>query len=1287
MATILLQAAGSAIGGLLGPLGGVIGGAAGALVGNVIDQAIFGQKTISTPGLEGARIASPDEGSPIAHVYGTMRIAGNLIWATRFEEEITTERQGGKATSGTSVETRNYYANFALGLCEGEINQIKRIWADGKEIDLSQIEYRLYKGCPDQLPDPLIEAKQGEGNTPAYRGLAYIVFDHFPIDSYGNRIPILHFEVTKVISQLESKIEAVTLIPGATEHGLSNVQVSETPNSGEQNLLNRHISFATCDLEAALDELQNLCPNLKSIGLVVSWFGSDLRADHCLFEPKVEVSERIGETRIWSVGSKTRNTTELVSSTNDVLNFGGTPDDQSVIDAVTAIKSRGLNVTLYPFILMDIPSDNTLPSPYGDETQAAFPWRGRITCNPAIGQTGTADQTQTAANQISTLMGISEVGDFAINGTSVTWTGGDQGYRHMLLHYAHLAKASADNGYPIDGFVIGSEMVALTRVRDDQNNFPFVSALCELAEDIYGIIGDQTKLTYAADWSEYFGYHPQDGSSDVYFHLDELWANSAIHAVGIDNYMPLSDWRDEDILAANPDGFRTQNDEAALKTQITSGEGFDYYYQSTEDRKERIRTPISDGLNKPWVFRYKDLRSWWENQHYNRVNGVEQSTPTGWVPQSKPIWLTEFGCPAVDKGANQPNVFPDPKSSENALPYYSSNARDDQAQRSYLSAHIDHWSSDENPVGMVDLENSYIWTWDARPFPAFPAITSVWTDGENWRNGHWINGRLGNAPLRELISAILTDHGFEAFDVDLVEGTLQGYVQAEFTSARALLESLLALFLIDVYESEDKLVFSSRLKSSKSPTLIDAVIDQTDEPFVRHSRGQESELANEVQITHLAPMSDYQPSTVYSRRLSRGSQRQENLTLPGSVDHDTVANLADQWLQNHWASRETIEFQLPMGEIALEVGDRVQFDQECAFNPPPGTYSIVQIEDGFQRQITAARMVASNNLIQDNDAQSNQILDVSAGFNPNVILLDLPILSGSSASDWARAAAYAKPWVPIILSSSTGDDGYEQRTTLTVPAYIGTLAADLTAGPEGRFDYANQIIVDLPYGAFETIELSKLLAGGNVLAIRSENDAWEIIQFQTALEIATNQWQLSTLLRAQAGTEDAMNAGALSGADVVLINDNVLALGLNSSELDAELNWQITGIGKPSDHLETIAFSGGVRAHTPLSPVHLRAVRNANNIELSWTRRGRISADNWTGAEIPEDEDQSQFLIKIFNGTQTIHEAISDTLSYVYEGDQQLSDFGEYPSNVVFSVQQIGGQIAQGISRTATISL
>ena len=64
----------------------------------------------------------------------------------------------------------------------------------------------------------------------------------------------------------------------------------------------------------------------------------------------------------------------------------------------------------------------------------------------------------------------------------------------------------------------------------------------------------------------------------------------------------------------------------------------------------------------------KDIRSWWSNRHHDRLAGVRSVTPTAWVPRSKPVWLTEVGCPAVDLGANKPNVFFDGKSSESALP-------------------------------------------------------------------------------------------------------------------------------------------------------------------------------------------------------------------------------------------------------------------------------------------------------------------------------------------------------------------------------------------------------------------------------------------------------------------------------------------------------------------------------------------------------------------------------------------------------------------------------------------
>ncbi len=128
-----------------------------------------------------------------------------------------------------------------------------------------------------------------------------------------------------------------------------------------------------------------------------------------------------------------------------------------------------------------------------------------------------------------------------------------------------------------------------------------------------------------------------------------------------------------------------------LTGNLRGGEGFDWYYASGADRDAQVRSPITDGAGKPWVFRYKDIKSWWLNAHYDRPGGVESGTPTDWVPQSKPFWLMEIGCPAVDKGANQPNVFVDPKSSETALPYYSRGSRDDVMQRSFCAPSARGW--------------------------------------------------------------------------------------------------------------------------------------------------------------------------------------------------------------------------------------------------------------------------------------------------------------------------------------------------------------------------------------------------------------------------------------------------------------------------------------------------------------------------------------------------------------------------------------------------------------------
>jgi len=92
--------------------------------------------------------------------------------------------------------TYHYFADVAIGLCRGPIESVSRIWADGNAWEAENAgEVRTYTGAADQSPDPLIQAVEGADRAPAYRGLAYVVFDDLYLTPYGNRLPQLTFEI------------------------------------------------------------------------------------------------------------------------------------------------------------------------------------------------------------------------------------------------------------------------------------------------------------------------------------------------------------------------------------------------------------------------------------------------------------------------------------------------------------------------------------------------------------------------------------------------------------------------------------------------------------------------------------------------------------------------------------------------------------------------------------------------------------------------------------------------------------------------------------------------------------------------------------------------------------------------------------------------------------------------------------------------------------------------------------------------------------------------------------
>jgi len=178
MATLIFSAIGAAVGSAvggtaLGLTATAVGKAVGAYVGSRIDQKLLGQgsASVETGRVDTFRMMSSAEGTAMPRVFGRMRVAGQLIWSSRFLEDRTSTK-GGK--NQPTVTNFSYSISFAIALCEGEVSRIGRIWADGKLLGLEGVTWRLHKGSEDQDPDPLIEAIQGSDKAPAYRGTAYL---------------------------------------------------------------------------------------------------------------------------------------------------------------------------------------------------------------------------------------------------------------------------------------------------------------------------------------------------------------------------------------------------------------------------------------------------------------------------------------------------------------------------------------------------------------------------------------------------------------------------------------------------------------------------------------------------------------------------------------------------------------------------------------------------------------------------------------------------------------------------------------------------------------------------------------------------------------------------------------------------------------------------------------------------------------------------------------------------------------------------------------------------------
>lgn len=786
------------------------------------------------------------------------------------------------------------------------------------------------------------------------------------------------------------------------------------------------------------------------------------------------------------------------------------------------------------------------------------------------------------------------------------------GYNAFILHYANLVKDYCD------AFIIGSEMIGLTKLYTETGSvrsYPAVDCFISLASQVRVIVGSGVKIGYAGDWSEY--HHTNDG----WYNMDKLWADSNIDFVGIDAYFPLTDKKESLITKQN------------IKDGWTSGEGYDWIYID-DDRttKETIQSKYA----------WKNIQWWWENYHIN-----PDETTTAWVPQSKKIWFTEYGFASVDGTSNQPNKFYDPNCIDGGFPRFSEGKIDYFAQRRAIQATEEVW------VNSTIVERKFLWAWDARPYPFFPNLLSVWADGNIWYYGHWINGKLGNLMFSNMIQTLFGDAGLDYSligNIDIYD-SIDGITLNNKISVNEVLTILQKIFFFDYYEQDGKLYITSKQTDSSLKIYDDELIEIEKEIFFKTNIIGENELPYKLDLSYLNKDFNYETGHTYAERPSVNSNKRENESLPVVITAFKAQQIVEKLLYSMWLERIIYEFKVPPKYIYLNPADVITLN----VNETDIILRIMNITINEDNTIYVKAVKCDNSLynFEKEEESYEDIETILPTSITNANVFELPAINNihtdiDKPEVFMTTNANEKGWTGCgIYSAKTGSSNFNIMNESKTNSIVGVCLNTLGSARPYYFDYANSLYVAfndmVDTDVLETADMFDFLDGENLALVGSE-----IIQFKKAELQEDGSFKLSQLLRGQYGTEAYISTHS-NDESFIFLNKGLVKEQYTKSDIGTSYDYKFITFKNSFDNAtdETLELTG--KNLDPLPVCHVKILDlGTGDYTITWCARVQGS-HNWKDGE--EELDSKTYLITIKdNNGDTVRSftVSSDVMEWTY---------------------------------------
>lgn len=1161
------QAVGAVAGAVIGfvstgfsPVGAYYGFQIGLLAGTVLFPTQL--PTQRGPRMEDLATTVAQLGNPVGITYGTFAVPGQIMALGCVTETERRDHVGGKGAPEQTVVTFTYTQTIAVGLCEGIICGVLRIWENGElkydvrdqQVNESSEEYAariessaqyattftLYTGTEEQEPDPDLEVVYGEGLVPAFRGLAYIVFPERVLSTeQALRHPQWRFEVVRG-----------TGVRGVTEPTLIDGVLD---------------GFQTNHLH--VDWIHNRFFSLDNTGGSSGFEAEGIRA------------------------FTLRNNTEYLQRTYA---------DIGILEPIGHYHATvGLDGFLY--LCFAITNDDGViykldPSTLDIVVQEPISlfsnqwWTAITTRATALGLT--ADFLISASlllNRIvvrrcDTLNSIGQVND---GREEIALCRGPYGGAVSLVYALCYNEHDFTAGDPVElrriscGIVLNAEFEPTPAVDFDS-------------------LGTIAVSDFKADWLriEDVGGLAYDASDDTLVFSIRGSPNAGLggtetRIVKFDPATMEFVWNVEDTST-----FKPTSDQDHGLTRLNGGDFV--HASSAAGHLVRLNLQTGEQTTEDWLDVIPGNQTFTGEEIWDDITGCLIT----FVQDVGPVLICDSGC-------------------------------DDEA-----------------------------------------------------------------VTLGEIVEDVCLRSGVpdDGYDVSELIQTVHGYGILANMSGRAAIEALRPVGSFDALESGTVIKFPVRGREV-SKTFEEEELGAHEQgteppPSVITEKVQSVELPRIVRVHYIAPSRDYEPGEKLSpSRFSPGIENEMDVQVPVALDDSQAFQMAEVIHSDVWAGRWSHQTSWDVSQLAREPTDVV----------------LLPVDDRLYRcRITeindlAGGLLRRSTLVRDDDGSytSTAIAPPPQIIGPagprvlsesSLLILDLPPLREEDDDAGVYAAVYRtspeRSWSGTVIARSA-DAGatYSQLVAVSVEATVGTIVEVLGSGPHTVWDDANELIVNLNSGSFESREESAVIGGANAVAVGA-NGRWEILQFRDAEVIGEDTYRLTHLLRGRRGTEPYIGTSQAGDSIVVLSDGAITRLPLQTSEIGQERLYRATSVGLAAGATTPQEFIGQGRALESWAPVMIEGERAAGDLTITFQRRSRFGSDltpAWQNLPLTETPEAYEIDIIGDSDGDVLRTIDTSVESAVYTAAEQTTDFGSPQASVTVKIYQMSTIVGRGLAGEATI--